>query len=149
MRAAMVGGGPASTVDLPSTEPYDPAIGRFVIVAVVLGLTGAVGCGSDGEGPGDAAGASDVVADAKWQPGDPTTAVVATAIAAAGDEPITGIARMLSPKPEVTGVHGEWDDFIRRNFPPASEPPPPFEKRKTDPSMPAIPDDGLDPYDED
>ena len=45
------------------------------------------------------------------------------AIAAAGGDPVMEIARMLSSKKEVKGVHGEWDDFVTRNFPPASQPP--------------------------
>jgi hypothetical protein len=69
------------------------------------------------------------------------------AIAAAGGDPVMEIARALSPKKEVKGVHGEWGDFVTRNFPPASQPPDSFEKHKTDPSMSAVTDD--DPYPED
>jgi len=57
----------------------------------------------------------------------------AAGIVAGGGDPVIEITRMLSPKPEVEGVHDEWDDFIRRNFP-QSEPPP------TDPAP--------DPYEE-
>jgi hypothetical protein len=45
-----------------------------------------------------------------------------TVIAAQGKDPVTEITRMLSPNKAVQGVHDEWDDFIRRNFPPTQPP---------------------------
>lgn len=46
----------------------------------------------------------------------------ASAIAAAGGEPIKEISRMLSAHPEVTAVEDEWSRVIADRFP-TSEPP--------------------------
>lgn len=81
---------------------------------------------------------------------------VGAGIAAAGGDPVIEITRMLSPTKEVAGVHSNWDDFIGRNFPSASEPPPApdsMERGDTDPSPPSPPamvvtDDDDDPYEE-
>lgn len=64
-------------------------------------------------------------------------------IAEAGGDPVIEIARMLTSKKGVEGVHGEWGDFVAQNFPPASDPPDSFEKRPTDPSMPAVTEEDI------
>lgn len=65
--------------------------------------------------------------------------------AAAGKDPVIEIQRVLSSKAEVDEVHSDWDRWIKDNFPDTERPEPtPFEKRTTDPSMPAF----ADPYED-
>lgn len=92
------------------------------------------------------------------------------ALAKAGKDPVIEIERILSAEPEVVKAEGDWDEYARGLFgaatvpspPPAgrrkTDPPPPsestpssFEKRETDPTMPAVADDaeGEDPYEGD
>lgn len=66
-------------------------------------------------------------------------------IASRGEDPVFEITRMLSARPQVEGVHSEWDEFIERNFPQSDPAPSSLEKRATDPSMPAFTDEE-DPY---
>lgn len=75
---------------------------------------------------------------------------VGSGVAQGGGDPVVEIARMLSPKSAVDGVHSEWDSYVRKNFPATRPPdsgPDSFEKRPTDPSMPAVTDEDI--YEED
>jgi hypothetical protein len=88
-----------------------------------------------------------------------------SAFAAADQDPVVEIQRILSASPEIAKVHNEWDDYIAKTFgdetatyrtpptgrlktdpPPPSESPGSFSKRDTDPTMPAVAED--DPYEE-
>jgi hypothetical protein len=62
-----------------------------------------------------------------------------SAIAAAGQDPIVEITRMLDRNPHVDKVRGEWASFIDAHWP--------VGHRKTAPSPSSGP--GLDPYDDD
>lgn len=66
-------------------------------------------------------------------------------IASRGEDPVFEITRMLSARPQVEGVHSEWDEFIERNFP-DSQPGESLSKRPTDPQMPAFTDEEDDPH---
>lgn len=88
-----------------------------------------------------------------------------SAFAAADQDPVVEIQRILSASPEIAKVHNEWDDYINKTFhnaetatyrtppagrrktiPPPSESPDSIGKRDTDPTMPAVTED--DPYEE-
>ncbi len=69
----------------------------------------------------------------------------ASAIAAAGGDPVIEIARILSSLPEVAKVHGRWDNLIDREFPSS---PPVGRQKSVPPPASSSPDSG-GVYDED
>lgn len=67
-----------------------------------------------------------------------------SAFARAGKDPVIEITRMLSAKDDVEGVHENWDDFLDRNWPPASTVPPPPDTQPTG----VVSDAEDDPYED-